>query len=77
MFVLCLIIIILVCYFKNKKPYKNPLLSKYKKIKELGKGGYGRVDLYEDKKDHTKWAIKRVNLAELDESEYKNTMGEV
>ena len=72
--VLCFINIILAC--KNNKKPKNPLLSKYKKIKELGKGGYARVDLYEDKKDHTKWAIKKVNLTGLDESEYKNAMGE-
>jgi serine/threonine protein kinase len=32
----------------------------YKKIRDIGQGGYGRIELVEDLRDHKTYAIKKL-----------------
>ena len=51
--------------------------TKYKIIKQIGKGSYGTVYLCEDKNNkNQQYVIKRINLSKLSEKEREETINE-
>ena len=37
-------------------------ISRYKKLKEIGEGGYGKIILIEDLIDHQTYALKKMKV---------------
>lgn len=51
--------------------------KKYKKIKEIGRGAYGKIFLVENREDHVLVVLKVVDLSRLDEQETNSVMNEI
>ena len=49
-------------------------MKKYKEIKQLGKGAFGSVVLYEDTETNETYAIKKISVQEKGEDQIKKML---
>ena len=59
----------------NARPKRT--LASYKKIKQLGQGAFGTVFLVECKGEETKYAIKQIDMKNMDEEEKRDVTNEI
>jgi NIMA (never in mitosis gene a)-related kinase len=52
-------------------------MDNYEKVKKLGEGGFGKVFLVTDKRDHKQYVMKEVQLGKLDAKGKQDAMREV
>ena len=57
------------------KPKRN--LASYKRIKELGQGAFGTVFMVECQGEETKYAIKQIDMKNMDEEEKLDVVNEI